>query len=228
MHEFIHSRLTSLSRGLRKTFFRGRTDGGLHAALGSRHSSLLLSIIENLRSPGTIGAACRSSAILAHCMAQCVDPDSNGYVVELGGGTGPVTAALLTRGIAPERLIVIEQSPKLSRHLQRRFPAVRVVCGNAEMLPGLLGNHGPVSSVVSSLPLRSLKADAVRTIVDHCRTVLSPGGVVVQFTYALWGSSPLAAPDCEKISSRVVWRNFPPARVDVFTRRVDAASSNLV
>jgi hypothetical protein len=101
MHEFIHSRLNLLSKGLRKAFFRRRTDSGLHAPLGSRHSSLLLSIIENLRSPGTIGAACRSSAILAHCMAQCVDPESNGYVVELGGGTGPVTAALLTRGIAP-------------------------------------------------------------------------------------------------------------------------------
>ncbi|WP_244306487.1 class I SAM-dependent methyltransferase [Paraburkholderia lacunae] len=149
-------------------------------------------------------------------MAQFVDPDSEGYVVELGGGTGPVTAALLARGIAPERLIVIERSPVLSCHLQRRFPFVRVVCGNAERLLELLGNCGPVSAIVSSLPLRSLKAEPVQAIVDHCHSVVSPGGVLVQFSYAFWSSSPLEAPHCEKIFSRVVWRNFPPARVDVF------------
>jgi phosphatidylethanolamine/phosphatidyl-N-methylethanolamine N-methyltransferase len=160
-------------------------------------------------------------------MAQCINPQSEGYVVELGGGTGPVTAALLARGIAPERLIVIEQSAALSRHLRRRFPFIKVVCGNAEQLPELLANYdGPVSSIVSSLPLRSLKAESVQAIVSQCHAVLSPGGVLVQFTYAFWGSSPLEAPGCEKVSSRMVWRNFPPARVDVFTRRGETAATD--
>jgi phosphatidylethanolamine/phosphatidyl-N-methylethanolamine N-methyltransferase len=190
-----------------------------------RRSSLFLSVLENLRNPAVIGAPCRSSAALARCMAQCVDPQGNGYVVELGGGTGPVTAALLERGVAPERLIVIEQSRTLSRHLQQRFPFVKVVCDSAERLPGVLGSHHPVELIVSSLPLRSLKSESVQAIVKHCHAVLAPGGLLVQFTYAFWGVSPFETPGCERIASRVVWRNFPPARVDVFARRAPSPAA---
>ena len=56
---------------------------------------------------------------------------SPGPVVELGPGTGPVTQALLQRGLAPERLILVEYDPAFCRLLERRFPGVRVIQGDA-------------------------------------------------------------------------------------------------
>src|ERR1700736_3040999 len=58
--------------------------------------------------PLTIGAVTPSGKILARTMARYVDPDSDGPVVELGPGTGPVTEALVQAGVAPSRLVLVE------------------------------------------------------------------------------------------------------------------------
>ena len=50
--------------------------------------------------PGMMGAVCASSPRLAARMAALVDPALGGLVVELGGGTGAITAALLARGLS--------------------------------------------------------------------------------------------------------------------------------
>jgi len=52
-------------------------------------------------------------------------------VVELGGGTGAITEALLERGIHPERLLVLERNPELYALLLARFPEVEIVRGDA-------------------------------------------------------------------------------------------------
>ncbi|MHB8564056.1 MAG: hypothetical protein ACYDDA_08960, partial [Acidiferrobacteraceae bacterium] len=72
--------------------------------------------------PQTIGAPCPSSRRLANYMAAQAIASAKGTVVELGAGTGVVTQALLDRGLAAEKLIVVEQSPILAGHLRARFP----------------------------------------------------------------------------------------------------------
>ena len=79
-----------------------------------------------LRKPLRIGAVAPSSRELADAMARLVPNPPDGPVVELGGGTGPITAALLEVGIPPGQLYVIEREPQLHRHLQLRFPGVHV------------------------------------------------------------------------------------------------------
>ena len=86
---------------------------------------------ELVAQPGTVGAICASSPRLAARMAALVDAQQPGLVVELGGGTGVITAALLAHGIAPARLVVVEQSAALADHLRRRFPDVCVLQGDA-------------------------------------------------------------------------------------------------
>ena len=66
--------------------------------------------------PLTIGAVTPSGKILARTMARYVDPDSNGPVVELGPGTGPVTEALVQAGVAPSRLVLVEFDAELLPH----------------------------------------------------------------------------------------------------------------
>ena len=63
-----------------------------------------------LNEPAAVGAIWPSSRWLARSVASRVPRHGDGLVVELGGGTGAVTNALLQRGIAPGRLMVIERS----------------------------------------------------------------------------------------------------------------------
>src|ERR1700690_3967840 len=71
--------------------------------------------------PLSIGAVTPSGKILARTMASYVDPDSNGPVVELGPGTGPVTEALVRAGVAPSRLVLVGFNPSFCRILQARY-----------------------------------------------------------------------------------------------------------
>src|ERR1700686_967212 len=58
--------------------------------------------------PLSIGAVTPSGKILARAMARYVDPNSTGPVVELGPGTGPVTAGLVEAGVEPPRPAPVE------------------------------------------------------------------------------------------------------------------------
>lgn len=129
------------------------------------------------RNPGAVGAICPSSNRLAERMVQWVQPVPKGWVVELGGGTGTVTAALLRCGVPRRRLIVIERSLSFVRHLRSRFPGVAAT--GAALL---------VNTIVSGLPLRALPAAAAQRITRACARLLAVNGRLIQFTYAL--SSP--------------------------------------
>ena len=59
-----------------------------------------------VENPKVTGAVSPSGRFLARMMARYVDPASSGPIIELGPGTGPVTVALLKRGVAPERLAI--------------------------------------------------------------------------------------------------------------------------
>lgn len=166
--------------------------------------------------PGAIGAICPSSPYLARRMAQQV-PEGDGIVVELGGGTGVITRALLDHGVPPQRLIVIELSSSFVQRLRDRFPDVRIVHGSAADLAQLIPQGEPIRAIVSSLPLCSLPAPISHAILDQWRILLNDDGVAVQFTYNLrrpgWRDSLRA----QEIRSTVVWANLPPANISTFS-----------
>ncbi len=181
--------------------------------------TLLLFIKAALSDPRAIGAACPSSTNLADAMAAQIE-QCGGVVIELGGGTGVITRALLRQGILPEQLIIVESSPVLASHLAREFPNIRVIEGDASQLRQLLGNGtGKVQAVVSSLPMRSLPPSAVRAIMDQVRQLLHIDGTFVQFTYNL--RTPSIGRDnlLTHKNSQIIWKNFPPARIDTFSHR---------
>jgi len=175
---------------------------------------------EILANPRGMGAACPSSPFLARAMAAPVAPHEEGLVLELGGGTGAVTEALLRRGVAPERLVVLEISHTLAQHLRRRFSRLRIVEGDAAELQRLLGeDYRRITTVVSSLPLRSLPHHKVRAIGAQLAPLLAQGASLIRFTYDLRQRSERDLglhPHLIRAGSEIVWRNLPPARVDVF------------
>ena len=110
----------------------------------------------------TVGAAAPSAPALGKHMASKVPALAEGqFVVELGAGTGAITAQLLNSGINGDQLVSVERSEVMSGHLRERFPGIRVVQGDASRLKCLLeADHGICSQyipcIASGLPLRSL------------------------------------------------------------------------
>ena len=172
-----------------------------------------------LKNPRKIGAVAVSSSELAAAMARQV-PRGPGWVVELGGGTGSVTKAILKAGTPPDKLIVLERDPTLHKVLQERYPGVKVLLGDAGRLQSLLKREGidHVKAIVSSLPLVSMKRSAQDRITAQVFMVLEPGAPLIQFTYSLF--SPIARRRHGvhgEVGDRVL-QNLPPASVWVYRK----------
>jgi phosphatidylethanolamine/phosphatidyl-N-methylethanolamine N-methyltransferase len=171
------------------------------------------------KNPRMIGAVAPSGPYLARKMASHVDLAREGPIVELGPGTGPVTQALLARGVPRERLLLVEYDSHFCELLAERYPGVKIVQGDAYHLTKTLDGHvdGPVASVVSSLPLLVMpEADRIRLLKDVF-LMMGPQGTMIQFTYGPKSPMPLEGPELSGgytgSCSAPIILNIPPARV---------------
>jgi len=202
---------------------------GPSAAAGSEHwrSSLrdnLRFLKLWLRRPASLGAMLPSGRSLALAMAEQVDPTSPGAVVELGGGTGSITAALLDGGTEVADLVVIERESALVNLLRARFGRLRVIHGDARHTASLIerAGIGPVKAVVSGLPLLSLPEQVCHQVITQAFAILGPQGVLVQFTYGpLSPISRSTGRALDIVGDRADWviDNVPPASVWNYRRR---------
>lgn len=170
--------------------------------------------------PLVTGALTPSSRFLAETMASYVDPRRPGPVVELGPGTGPVTAALIRRGIEQERLVLVEYNPEFCRLLTRLFPRATIVEGDAYSAGNVLSDvlREPCAGVISSLPLLTKPLAQRHELLEAAHDMLHPKAPFIQFTYGMRPPIP-ARPGCFTATpSERVWLNFPPARVWVYRR----------
>lgn len=174
-----------------------------------------------LEKPLSIGAVAPSSKYLAQEMASYVDPRASGPVIELGPGTGPVTEALVGRGVEQERLVLVEYNPDFASLLKRRFPRATIVLGDAyevgETLAGIV--TAQASGIVSSLPLFTKPPEQRRDLLQAAFALMAPHAPFIQFTYAMVPPMPARALEYTAEGSERIWRNVPPARVWVYRRR---------
>lgn len=180
--------------------------------------ALTLFLYEAVMHPGMVGALFPSSKRLAFCLTQQISTNPPGLVIELGAGTGAITAALINQKNLFRQLIVIERSAKLSNHLTQRFPELSIIQGDARQLHKLIdqSTSTPLQAIVSSLPLRSLSPSIVKKIGTEINHVLTKGGLYIQYTYSLWGKPLCPSSQLKLIHQQWVWQNLPPARIDVF------------
>jgi phosphatidylethanolamine/phosphatidyl-N-methylethanolamine N-methyltransferase len=173
-----------------------------------------------LERPLMVGAVTPSGKVLARTMASYVDPRIPGPVIELGPGTGPVTDALIRRGVAQERLVLIEYSPEFCQLLKRRFPKATIIQGDAydlkETLSGIL--REPAAATVSSLPLFTKPMDQRLELLEVAQELMHPNGPFIQFTYAVVPPIPARSQAYKARASNRIWRNLPPARVWVYNK----------
>ena len=83
-----------------------------------------------LKNPLQTGAIMPSGKELAALIVRGVAPEK-GRVVEFGGGTGSFTQALLDIGVPPDLLEVIEINPDFAHGLRTRFPGVAIIEASA-------------------------------------------------------------------------------------------------
>jgi phosphatidylethanolamine/phosphatidyl-N-methylethanolamine N-methyltransferase len=172
--------------------------------------------------PQRTGSLAPSSPQLAAAMAHWLPADPESFVLELGPGTGAVTEALIKRGLREDRLVAIERNPKMARLLREKFPRAQIIIGDAWHLDHLLrSRREPIESVgavISSLPLLNFPHAEAEDLTQKIRSVLEPEGNWVQYSYHLGKKQVRGAASFKLRASKIVWLNFPPARVSVFQK----------
>jgi phospholipid N-methyltransferase len=174
-----------------------------------------------VRAPSVIGAVAPSGPALSALLASVAPDTGTPTVVELGPGTGVVSAALRRRLPPGSRHVAVELDEGMVTHLQSTRPWLEVVQGDAANLQKLLAEVGieQVDAVVSGLPWTLFSEQLQRTIVEQVTLVLAEGATFTTFAYSHVTRLPtqqrfralLEHTFSEVVVTPTVWRNVPPA-----------------
>ncbi len=176
-----------------------------------------------IREPASVGALSPSSRALARAMIEGFDLKHAGVIVELGAGTGAFTGLILDRIGKNTKFFAMELDRIHARGLKRRFPELTVYNDSAERMLDYLALHENARAdyIVSGLPWANIPSDTQERIMEAILASLAPQGVFTTFAYlhACWlpKARQFRAALEERFSrvdtSRVIWRNLPPAFV---------------
>jgi phospholipid N-methyltransferase len=161
-----------------------------------------------------------SSRFMARKIIDGIDWANARTIIELGAGTGPITAELVKKARPDTKLIVIELDPTLCGRLQARFrdvPNVEVILGDATKFGEILAARGipKVDHVLSGLPLPSFPEAARDAILATAARTIAEGGTFRQLTVMPLIYYKLYRRYFEKVRFRFVPFNLPPGGVYV-------------
>lgn len=166
-----------------------------------------------LRRPVEVGSLTPSSPHLARTIAGWVPWERTRTLVELGAGTGAVTAELIRPLTPATRFLAFERLPEFRAVLQERYPTLEVH-PEARHLSRVLQSTGAgmADVIVSGIPFALLTADQRQALLDEIDRSLVPGGCLIAFQYA-----PQMLPELRRrfqsVELRLVLANLPPAMV---------------
>lgn len=173
-----------------------------------------------LKNPRQLGAVAPSSRFLGKLLAENALIEGTSPIVELGGGTGSITRALIAEGVEPSRIYVIELDEALANYLRLKFPGVNVIQGNATDLETILPAEvlGKVKRVVSGLPMTTIPSEVRKKIIEASFKILEKDGALLQYTYSPRSNINAKAHGLAKKRLGTIFRNFPPASVWQYTK----------
>lgn len=155
-------------------------------------------------------------------IARMIAPVPRGYrgqVVELGSGSGTLTARLAGRCPHTE-ILACEINPVLARDTAKLVASagcanrVHVVSEAAENLLPNLAEYGieRLDYVISGIPLANLDKAATLALIDCIERTLAPGGLYIQFQYSLMDRRKIQE-RFARVKTKLVFLNLPPAFV---------------
>ncbi len=158
-----------------------------------------------------------SSRYMARAVTRDIVFETARCIVELGAGTGPITAELLHRVKPHTRLLILELDADLCTRLRRRFPNAEIIEGDAANLGQMLDERGidKVDHIISGLPLPSVPEPIRDRILDVSARRLRPDGSFRQLTVMPWVYYKMYRRYFEDVRFRMVFRNLPPGGVYV-------------
>lgn len=165
-----------------------RTAPGPRRFIGLKPRSATLRFMRAFLSrPMETGSLVPSSRYLTERMLQSVDWQRARVIVELGPGTGCFTAQILARMDPSATLIAIDTNEEFIAELRRTFPDPRlhIIHGSAVELKVALRNAGEENAdcIISGLPFAAMRPRARLAILNACREVLHPEGLLILFQY---------------------------------------------
>ena len=174
-----------------------------------------------LKNPLKVGAIAPSSPELAAEMLQGIEPNDDNIVLELGVGTGAITKFL--RGVIPSResYLGIELDGDLVKTLNKNFPDLNIIQGNAAEAFSIHADSGlgKVRYVICCLPFVSLPKEVSEAVLAEITKFMDEGCELRIFQYAHGYFLPPAIKLREFLKNRygksrrspLVLKNVPPA-----------------
>lgn len=174
-----------------------------------------------LKNPLKVGAIVPSSPELAAEMLDGIKPDAENIVLELGVGTGAITKYLSEVIPNKNSYLGIELDRDLVRTLNRRFPDLNIVCGNASDAYSIHADAGlgKVRFVVCCLPFVSLPKEVSESVLAEIEKFMDEGCIfrIIQNAHGYY--LPPARKLREYLKSRygrsqrspLVMKNLPPS-----------------
>ena len=167
-----------------------------------------------LSNPLQMGSIIPSSPKLGQLIARQIDKRSSSSILELGAGTGAITKSLISSGISPGRIAVVEIVPEMAEHLRAKFPQTSVLQADAFDLPIplLKDTLAEIGTVICGIPLVLLSEAKQRQFIQQVEAVAPRCGFLL-YTYCV--TSPLPYRTLGLEAQRLAWTplNFPPASV---------------
>ena len=172
-----------------------------------------------------VGAVAPSSVKLGARMAELDEVWRGRRVVELGPGTGALTAPVLDAMPHDAEYLGLELNPYSVQSLRQRHPGHRFEAAAAQEFDfsSLWPEDACFDVVISGLPWTAFPEPLQVAILDHIIPRLRPGGRFATFAYFGFHQLPggrrfrkLLHSRLDGVeSSRILWANIPPAFIYV-------------
>jgi len=178
---------------------------------------------EFLKAPGSIGAIAPSSPQLAESITEAAGVSQARVIVELGPGTGALSAAIRRKRRPEATYFAIEANASFVEEMKHRYPDIPVHHDSAVAIRRYVeaAGHRYCDCIVSGLPFATFPDALQDQLLAAIRDALAPGGRFATFAYAqgllmrqgrrfrrrLHEEFPTAS------RTPTVWRNMPPAFV---------------
>ena len=197
--------------------------------MGKKGETTLLK--EGLAAMRSVGTVHPSSVFLARALAPAIERnDPPQAIVELGVGTGSITAEILKRMRPQDRMVGIEANKNLAdiceKNIEKyaRTGNAHIVHAKAQDAGKILRAYGisAVDDVVCTLPFRLLPKKETEEVLKEVRRIVKPGGHFIFIRYIIAPANKDVTEmlhDFTVVRKKRVVRNIPPAEVVVMRKK---------
>jgi phosphatidylethanolamine/phosphatidyl-N-methylethanolamine N-methyltransferase len=173
-----------------------------------------------MNGPKSVGTPFPTSRYTGQAMARVIRTDSGLPVLEVGPGTGVITAAILENGTRPDQLYAVEYSKHFVDGLRTDFPDAHILHGDAFALDSALGAQKDLlfDCVVSAIPLLNFPMPMRLAYVEDMLNRVPVGRPVVQVSYGPLSPVPAGLGSFRVCHHEFILRNIPPAQLWTYSR----------